>query len=241
MKRIIAILLVIVIVIVGVRIYRNKEPQDVQYEPFSGARDKFPKGYTGGYRLDYKQKRLYQPYLVESYDEVCQSTNRLLAHNSTLRNTVTVADNSDLFDVKYRFLMNPNKTEFPITFGEQSPFERQVYDVMLETYIFFEDVSLEEICYGDFRDYKTVFSIDRVNIDPEKIKDGKPFIGNVTYEWDDKRDKYIIYNMFKNGVQIVLYWESKSVFKYDCPPNGPISDEAMQEIINSLVCFGYDD
>ena len=224
MKKIITILLLISIVVVS--LYScNKD------EPFSGEGDLLPKGYCGG--ISNSRRWGSQIYWVESYDEVVKNVGTLTEHNSTFVDSATITYEGDLFDVKYGFDMKKDKTEFPIKLGEESPYERQVYDVEIITYLFFEDVTIEEFVYHD-RIFYEIFEFGATTKFQIKLADGEIPIENLTCEWDEQKKTYFIYI----GEIEAFYLRACGGTSMDVKV---VSDEVIQEIISSIVYVGLDD
>ena len=224
MKKIIAILLLISIVVVSLSSC-NKD------EPFSGEADLLPKGYTGG--IWGSREGGSQIYWVESYNKAIENVRILTKHNSTFVDTATITYEGDLFDVKYGFDMKKDKTEFPIKLGEESPYERQVYDVEIITYLFFEDVTIEEFVYHD-RIFYEIFEFGATTKFQIKLADGEIPIENLTCEWDEQKKTYFIYI----GEIEAFYLRACGGTSMDVKV---VSDEVIQEIISSIVYVGLDD
>ncbi len=115
--------------------------------------DFYPEGYTGGFR--------HQPgcdveyWWVETYEECVAAIEMLKSHGSTFAESVIFTYEGDLFDTKYCFEIPhyDNRTE-EIEFGD-NPFERRGGDVLVCSYAFFEDVTIEEINYSYVSRYRS--------------------------------------------------------------------------------------
>ena len=219
MKKIIAILLLISIIVVSLSSCNKGEP-------FSGEADLLPKGYTGG--IWGSREGGSQIYWVESYNKAIENVRILTKHNSTFVDSATITYEGDLFDVKYGFDMKKDKTEFPIKLGEESPYERQVYDVEIITYLFFEDVMIETFSYNYLCVFKT-FEFGVTSEFQNMLNDGEVPIEDVTYKWNNETKTYSIYI---SNIE-AFYLRAAGVMER-------VTDEVMQEIIGSIVYVGLD-
>ena len=109
--------------------------------------DLFPDGYTGGF---YHQPGANIEYWwVETYEEVIEAIELLKSHGSTFSQDpsyqLLLTYEGDLFDVKYCFTIAGvgGKTE-KIKWGD-NPFDRHAENVKINSYAFFEDVTIDEI------------------------------------------------------------------------------------------------
>ena len=144
MKKLISALLVIVLIIsavVGVYIFLYK---------WSEKHYGMPEGYTGGFEHHYGQDYTY--YWVETYDECVAAIEKLESHGSNINNSLILSNECDGMDVKYCFKFRDFKTE-SIVFGED-PFDRYSGDVIVFSYIFYEDVKIDELVYSYVSDYR---------------------------------------------------------------------------------------
>ena len=150
----------------------------------------FPKGYTGGF--------IFQPgnpveyYWVETYEEVLEAVELLKSHGSTFYNESFFVYEGDEFDVKYCFEFGgeygPHKDMVP--YGE-NPYDRWATNVYISSYIFLEDVTIDELVYSNLRKYDA-YSIAI----PDYSKMGRTEINNANIdefeicEWTTFDDHY---------------------------------------------------
>lgn len=107
----------------------------------------FPEEYTGGFGdLDNGSGIKY--YWVETYEELIAAMNLLRSHGSTFLKNAVLNYEGDLFDTKYcitisRFDGNADYVKF----GDD-PYDRWAKDVLVMSYGFFEDVTIDELVYS---------------------------------------------------------------------------------------------
>ena len=126
----------------------NDEENNGEPSPF------YPEGYTAGFpKLTYDDGITRTEFWwVETYEECLAAIELLESHGSSFEYKSISTYEGDLFDVKYCFeipnwIINAN-----IKFGD-NPFDRYAANVRIRSYAFFEDVTIDEINYGDIRDY----------------------------------------------------------------------------------------
>ena len=106
----------------------------------------FPEGYTAGLHL-YDGSAL-EYWWVETYKECLDAIELLKSHGSTFVDEPVFACDEDMFDVKYCFkIIGDNRHGERIKFGD-NPFDRWAYDVEIYTYVFFDNVTIDELVYS---------------------------------------------------------------------------------------------
>lgn len=144
----------------------------------------FPDDYTGGFGDIHTRPAQY--FWVETAEEAEAAIELLKSHNSTFEDEYLYTCDSELFDTKYCFMFFGHSDM--IKFGED-PFDRGAKDIHIRTYVFFEDVTIEEINYsllGRFDAYEVSVS-DRYyhvkeNISADKIVDSG---------WKNENNRYL--------------------------------------------------
>ena len=111
-----------------------------------GWKPPFPEGYTGGLPVVMDGTGL-EVYLFETYDELMTAVNSLKSHGSTFEDHGIVNCDEKEFDVKYILTLNAFESDKIIKQGED-PFNRRATNVTIRNYIFFEEVSAEELAYS---------------------------------------------------------------------------------------------
>ena len=114
----------------------------------------YPEGYTCGFPFFIRQPGAEMEFWwVETYDECLSAIDLLKSHGSTFAPNAIFSYEGDLFDTKYCIKITGNNINTEkIEFGE-NPFDRKAFDVEIIAYAFFDNVSIEEINYGDIRNY----------------------------------------------------------------------------------------
>lgn len=114
----------------------------------------FPDGYTGGFRNGSGYPHCYVEYWwVETYEECIDAIKLLRSHDSSFSSEIYLGYDGDLFDVKYCFQIDASgsKTQ-KIKWGD-NPFDRYADTVKLGVYVFFEEVTIDEINHSDIGRY----------------------------------------------------------------------------------------
>ena len=109
----------------------------------------FPEGYTGGLGIDDGSGNA--AYWVETYEECMAAIELLKSNGSTIPAVIISSYEGDLFDIKYCISMNIRFSD-KIKYGE-NPFDRYAYGVSVQSYAFYEDVTIEQINYSYVREY----------------------------------------------------------------------------------------
>ena len=113
----------------------------------------FPDGYTCGFGLQPGSPLEY--WWVETYEECLDAIELLKSHGSTFSDDIVLAYDEELFDVKYCFvLVGDGRHGERIKFGD-NPFDRWAYDIRIDTYAFFDDVTIDELVYSYAGRYET--------------------------------------------------------------------------------------
>lgn len=112
----------------------------------------FPDGYTGGLGITYGSTT--EHYWVESYEEAMAAIELLKSHGSTFDETVIFSYEGELFDTKYCFSFRDDR-DF-CKYGD-NPFDRWAEDVLVTSYGFLEDVSIDTLMVSYISDYDVVY------------------------------------------------------------------------------------
>ena len=184
----------------------------------------YPEGYTCGFPNFIRQPGSeLEFWWVETYDECLSAIDLLKSHGSTFAPNAIFSYEGDLFDTKYCIKISGNNINTErIEFGE-NPFDRKAFDVEITAYAFFEDVSIEEINYGDIRNYNVYeLRADRVN----KALATK----QLSYEWETNSvNRKICYVSSDNGA---LY--CKIVHMPKDYEDTVMSDECIRTILEHI-------
>ena len=114
--------------------------------------DFYPDGYTGGF---YHQPGCDVEYWwVETYEECVAAIELLKSHDSTFAESVIFTYEGDLFDTKYCFeIPHYNIHTEKIKFGDD-PFDRRGGNVLVCSYAFFDDLTIDEINHSIIDKYR---------------------------------------------------------------------------------------
>ena len=113
----------------------------------------FPDGYTCGFGLQPGAQNEY--WWVETYEECLDAIDLLKSHGSTFSDDIVLACDENLFDIKYCFvIIGDGRHGEWIKFGD-NPFDRWAYDIRINTYAFFDDVTIDELVYSYVGRYET--------------------------------------------------------------------------------------
>ena len=194
----------------------------------------YPEGYTAGFPDEVKKwekGRHLEIWWVETYEECLAAIELLNSHDSTFRKTYTslFSYEGELFDTKYCFWYLSGGSR--ISWGDD-PFDRYAEDILLQTWVFFEDVTIDELNYGDVEDYHAyiVASHHQKNkIEPlEDLTEAR-----LRYEWKkdtNSRTACFVYHKGISYCRITLF--SKNQDDY-----GPMTDECVNALLESLEEF----
>lgn len=119
---------------------------------FARGEYNFPEGYTGGIRREPHLMKAGIYYWVETYDELVAAMELLKSHGSTFRTSVIFTYEGDLFDTKYYIYFNREKSD-KIKYGD-NPFDRWAEDVVVASFAFYDDVSIDELVYSSVQQYQ---------------------------------------------------------------------------------------
>ena len=189
------------------------------------AYDFYPEGYTCGFPDSYDPSYFwYEIWWVETYDELIEAIELLKSHGSTFEKTSFFTYDEELFDTKFCITI-PNDGDYTddIKFGD-NPFDRKASGVKIESYAFFEDVTIDELNYGNVLDYHIYRTDSEYFEKPDNPTRSK-------YSFDLARFQDSIYTFIKYDDVILckLYLCSK-----DRNGKEPISDETVWVLIESL-------
>lgn len=177
----------------------------------------FPEGYTGGFGIGYGSMLEY--YWVETYEECVEAIELLKSHGSTFEETAIFSYEGDLFDTKYCFKIDGRKAHY-VKYGD-NPYDRFAEDVRVESYAFFEDVTIEEIVYSNVEFYKASYITQTDYF--EKNNSAIDFSTvELNYEWDDYFKSYF------------AYYEEKHILSVCSYSDNNLSDDSIKAILSSI-------
>ena len=153
---------------------KNDEPLG-NYQPWNF----YPEGYTAGDWYHMRQPGAeMEIWWLETYEELLDAIALLQSHGSTFKKMSFFAYDGDLFDTKYSVRIRQYNSTEKIKFGDD-PFDRYAVGVEIETYAFFEDVTIDELNYGSIYNYH-VYSINATYFDKTDNMDSMEY----EYEWE---------------------------------------------------------
>ena len=193
-----------------------------------------PEGYTGGFKR-YKGDINYTYYWVETYDECVAAIEKLESHGSKIKKSLILSEECEGMDVKYHFQFRNSKTH-PIVFGED-PFDRYSGDVLVYSYVFFEDVEIEELVYSYVADYATgeIYYVNGV-YDYNKIHKEFPDFTSDDFEVEIDKSEFYDGRVSFNG--FVSYKDYQIYQFYGEPAVFDVSDEDIDAVLRSVVVVG---
>ena len=116
-----------------------------------------PEGYTGGFNKNYQYHTVTEIKWLETYDEMVDAVTRLRAHGTEI-DPIALFDCEEYgFDLK--FCMEFNRPKEPLSEG-QGYFDRKLIGVIVNTYVFFEDITIEKLVYSAVDMYKNVSTVN---------------------------------------------------------------------------------
>lgn len=186
----------------------------------------YPEGYTCGFpNLIRQPGSELEFWWVETYDECLSAIDLLKSNGSSFVKTAIFTYECDLFDTKYCIKISGNNINTEkIKFGD-NPFDRKAFDVEITSYAFFDDVSIDEINYGDIENYH-VYLLRADGVNEVLPSDG------LRYEWGingaNKKACYVSSDSGKSYCEIVCI--SCSV-----DDDTLMSDDSIDKIIESIV------
>ena len=184
-----------------------------------------PEGYTGGFGIPYGSGEEY--YWVETYEEATEAVKLLQSHGSSFNESVIFSYEGDLFDTKYCFVMNYKKSD-RITFGD-NPFDRKAEGVLVRSYLFFDDVKVDDLAYSYISNYKTYgFMLNHEYVD--KYGTDNLMQNEYDYCWVEAGERYHIFN--SNTDTPVFILNSLGTQKSE------LTNECVDAILDSLVFIG---
>ena len=149
------------------------------YYPESGL----PDGFTGGFGIQPGSGVEY--YWVETYEECIEAIELLKLNGSTFLDDAILTYEGNNIDIKYCFKFHGDQEK--ITYGE-NPYNRKA-TVSISVYVFFEEVSIENINYSLIRDYDA-YSIEISEFYKHAVND----ITNESIQygdWETRNNRYI--------------------------------------------------
>lgn len=156
---------------------------------WTGGDKGYPEGYTGGHGISYGSSVEY--YWLESYEEYLDAIEKLKSHGSSFKDSIVFSYDGELFDTKYCFIFDGDKSE-DIRYGED-PFDRRGENVRIESYGFFEEVTIDELIFSYVTDYDILY-LSSENDFGEKINKEDISDEHFSFDRHDAFRGYICYD-----------------------------------------------
>jgi hypothetical protein len=161
-------------------------------------------------------------YWVETYEEAIAAIELLKSHGGTICESIVISNDSEQYDIKYCFTFNVTKADW-IEFGE-NPFDRYAQDVKVASYVFADEVTIDELVYSDIFTYN-VFQLIIHKDYPDK-KDLE-FINIDTMECEFFPDEL--------NTRTFVYVDGELVFSIaSLIPYTQLSEDVVRDVISSL-------
>ena len=202
---------------------------------------KYPKGYTGGFGSRDPASTAEFAW-VETYEEVLAAVELLSSHGSRFFKNTFFSYDGDLFDTKYCFVFLFEKDY--VKFGE-NPFDRYAGEIYIQSFAFFEEVTIEELIYSSTSRYDVLYFYPYDNFQkyyqtndiltklPKKhlTYRGNLTSGRVVIEYD---------NVYSDDepCEIVQMYREKWDSELKKRVNYEISEETLDAILDSIIIFG---
>lgn len=204
-------------------------------EPIGGNHKKwnfYPEGYTAGFPDFMKQVGPRVEYWwVETYEECLAAIELLKSHDSTFAKTAIFTYEGNLFDTKYLFTIDrDNRFTEDIKFGD-NPFDRHARNVEIKSYAFFDEVTIDEINYGDLSDYRAYTVENRLWNYSEKPN----LTDNIESKWSKTKYGSYVYYVY-DEIDIMLTFGS-----FGFAENPQKAKMCIQAALNTLVFLGFDE
>lgn len=231
MKRLLSVFLVIILIVslaVGAFILYNAWIRNLYA---------MPEGYTGGFKHYYGQTKM-EYYWVETYDECIAAIEKLESHGSKINKSLILSEEREGMDVKYCFQFTAFGTD-SIVFGED-PFDRYSGNVTVDSFIFYEDVEIDELVYSYVTDYNYA-EVAYISTQPYlEMLNKYPDATNEDFEVKYIRMEY--FDESGRGVEIrmVIYYKDCYIYEtwyYEGEVSG-ISEEDIRSVVKSVVLVG---
>ena len=194
--------------------------------------DFYPRGYTAGFPSQInKSAPRVEYWWVETYDECLAAIELLRSHGSTFAKTAFFTHDGELFDTKYCFEITlEHRLTEPIQFGD-NPFDRCAGDVIITSYAFFEDVTIDEINHADVYNYNP-HMVNTFIMNREKA----PVISedSARFKWFSQRELLYVYDVSDNE----MIFSVTSFGYYDNPDKGR---ECLKVVFETMQFIGFDD
>ena len=208
----------------------------------------YPEGYTGGFpdiSKNWEKGSRLEIWWVETYEECLAAIELLKSHGSTFDETYLFSYSEELVDIKYRFFipLNGKRCE-TIEYGE-NPFDRLAYDVDVESFIFLENVSIDDINWGDVKNYNVYITKDsyekkiitedkkEISLTPKTKIDELLFYyynpEKFTFEWKADKTNDACYVYLDDDICGII---KQFGYNQDTPH---ISDECIHELLKSVI------
>ena len=186
----------------------------------------YPDGYTAGFPSmirEWKNGCSDEIWWVETYEECLGAIELLKSRGSEFTHISLLSYEGEFCDIKYCFLF-PSVCDGSeqISFGE-NPFDRKANNVIVYSCIFLDDVTVDEINYGDIADYN-VYSAHSVKMKQQNA------VYSFYYEWimnDDNENTCLVY--LNDEVCYRFIQKSKNQIS-----NVSLSDECVWALISSI-------
>ena len=227
MKRLVKILSLLLALITCFTLVSCEEDEIPHRNPkYEQYRNFYPDGYTCGFPYSHSAYRSgIEIWWIETYDELIEAIDLLKSHGSQFRKTTFFTYEGELFDTKYCItIYNTGDYTDDIQFGD-NPYDRKAC-VEIASYAFLEDVTIDEINYGDVRGYY-IYTINHKYSE----KPDNPILSH--YSFDSCR------SYSSDFIHTRISYEDEKLFNLalgckDKNDKEPMSDEAIWVLIESL-------
>ena len=228
LRKIIALFSVIVIALSLVSCKKYEEHHVCGPDPW----EFYPEGYTAGFpemRRSWNEGARIEIWWVETYDECVEAIELLKSHGSKFDQYSGAISSyeGDLFDVKYCFKIFLSDSTYQtetIQYGD-NPFDRKAARIYLYSYVFLDDVTIDEINYGDISDYNVyLISGKAKNLDISNLS-------TYEFEWslnEEYQKTYFVHDSSNLSYETIIL---KSSDQDNCKL---ISDEEILMLLSSI-------
>ena len=164
-----------------------------------------PKGYTGGLFVPYEFHELYEIKWLETYEELQDAITRLRAHGTEIHPIALFDCEEYGFDLKFCIVFKRPKEQLS---EGQGYFDRKLDGVEISTYVFFENITIEELVY------KEVITLQCIHINNYKDSHffaNREITGSFSIEevveWSSLTYLYQVYSNGSALFPFYTYWD----------------------------------
>ena len=200
------------------------------------SHDLYPKGYTGGFT--HQPGANIEYWWVETHEECLEAIELLKSHGSTFADEMVLTYDGELFDAKYCFVIAGIGAGTEVIKWGDNPFDRYAKNVRIESYAFFDNVTIDEINHSYVNRFNSYFFVasttysdlnNDVSLDNVKISEWTQKGNENSY----KEGYYKFYKKAYLNDQEIIYispcYDVKDEMQYELNMN----DECINAIIFS--------